>query len=124
RFVREQELAQSREPADAGSAQLLTEVKLSLLRLYDQRGESAKAVDIVQNLRASEDTPDAVMAHLDEWYSYLDLIGQPFEAKLQTTDGKMWHRAEHRGKVVLLCFLASWFKPSRLETEAVITRSE
>jgi hypothetical protein len=106
---------------DQAARQIATDVRLSLLRLYDDRGESEKACALIAQLRAqAEATDDAALGEqLDKWYGYCDVLGRRFEATLPLGDGGTWSTTQAAGRPVLLHIWASWWPASHASFAAL-----
>ncbi len=114
-FVAARQKAGDAVEHDEAARQIATDVRLSLLRLYDDRGDSAKACAAVTELGAQADaTDDATLReHLAQWYGYCDVLGQRFEATLPHADGRgQWSTSDAAGKPVLMHVWASWWPAS------------
>ena len=93
---------------------MLRAVKLALLNLYDQVGLNRQACELAQQLKAVRYRFDGVNARgdLDRVLGYCKLLGQRFEARIQTELGDVWSSNDYLGGPILLHFWASWAKPS------------
>lgn len=100
------------QPPDPTRQSIRTDVKLSLLRLYDQRGQSTEACRLVEDLKQTAGSNGQLKAELDRWYGYCPTLGEMFDARLRTERDEVWSSADHRGRVVLIHFFADWFAPS------------
>lgn len=114
RFVTARQQAGDAVEFDDAARKIATDVRLSLLRLYDDRGDSVKACATVNHLRAQADATDdaALREQLARWYGYCPVLGQRFEATLPTRDGGVWRSADAQGNPVLLHLWASWWPAS------------
>ena len=102
----------------AHQATIQRDVRLALLRLYDQQGMSQKVAALVKQMRRESPDDTALHNELNRWYGYTDLLGQQLEANLKL-DGAAdneaaaaWSSSDHRGKIIVLCFWADWYAPS------------
>lgn len=93
---------------------ILTDVKLALLRLYDQRGQSHKACPLLEQLhrRAIETSNEPLAEKLDRMYGYCDTLWAILDAQLHTANGKIWSARQQHGHDTLIHFWAGWFAPS------------
>ena len=108
---------------DATSWAVSEAVRWALLGLYDQRGYSDRARGLVSQLKSALPVDDtAGRAYLDRWFGYCPIIGQRFESRLLTDDGRQWSSEDHLGKVVLLHFWADWAGSSVQSIDAVRPR--
>lgn len=99
-------------PIEPRGRRILLDTCLALLRLYDQRGMSAQARRLVEQLRQG-DLPPEVRSYLDESFGHLEMIGRPVQLSLALVDGRTWNLADHRGKVVVIYF---WPGPAVVES--------
>lgn len=93
---------------------MINDVKLALLRLYDQRGQSEEACTLAAALRkdAEQRKNQVIIDELDRWYGYCDALGNVLDAAVTTTDGKRWTSKDQVGKVVVIHFFADWYPRS------------
>lgn len=121
RFVAARQQAGDAVEFDDTARKIATDVRLSLLRLYDERGQSESACRLVRQLRAQADATadDALREHVQRWYAYCDAIGMKFEATLPRTPAagherapEPWSTAALEGRPLLMHFWASWWPAS------------
>ncbi len=93
---------------------VVIDVQLALLRLYDERGMSEQACQLLDALKtvAQRDGDGTLQAELERWYGYSGTIGRTFASRLPTVDGSVWSSADHAGEYILLHFWADWYQPS------------
>jgi hypothetical protein len=103
-FLGQRDRANKERQPDEDEQAMLLEVRLALLRLYDERGHSDKVKTLVAQVSKSSHADDALRGELAKWFGYVDQIGKPFVDKLDTVDGRQWAAAEHQGKVVIIVF--------------------
>lgn len=92
------------EPIEPQTLQLLQQVRLALLQLYDQRGQSVDACRLVSKLKQMDPENLELRQYLQLNYGYCHLIGQKFNNRLTTTDGKTWDSREKIGKPIVIYF--------------------
>ena len=115
KFVDEQTSLGFAQPqlADETHWSVVDSVKLSLLRLYDQRGMSDKARQLVDRIKSGLHRDDTTRrAYLDRLYGYCETIGHRFDAQVVTDSGQVWTSKAHEGMYVLIHFWAHWAQPS------------
>ncbi len=112
-------VAEQRDREDAAAKQtIVRDVRVALLRLYDQQGRSVDAARLLAQLqpqpaRRYGDKSDALFGQ----YSYTNLIGQQFDANLRLGRDAagtpiVWSSRDRLGKVVLIHFWSPSFEPT------------
>ncbi len=89
---------------DPGSLHLIQQVRLALLQLYDQRGLSAQVCKLSEQTRKQDPENQTLAQYLKQQYGYCHLIGQKFNARLITRDGKVWDSRQKLGKPIVIYF--------------------
>lgn len=84
RFLSQRDRANKDRPSDGEEQAMLLEVRLALLRLYDERGLSNKVKALVGQIKKSPHADSAVRAALDRWFGYVDQVGKPIGDELLT----------------------------------------
>ena len=79
-------------------------VQRSLLDLYDHRGMSRQVVDLLGQINQNVDLQWTDRLQLDRQFGYCDILGNRFDAQLETIDGRTWSSQDHLGKPVLFHF--------------------
>ena len=92
------------EPVEPQTLQLLQQIRLALLQLYDQRGQSSGACQLVKQLKLLDPENLQLAQYLQQNYGYCHLIGQKFNTRLLTTEGKTWDSREKLGKPIVIYF--------------------
>jgi len=96
-----------------------TQVRMALVRLYDQAGRNAEACAQLADLRQRLDADDARLAALADVAATCERVGKPVELELDTIDGSAWSLADHAGRRVLIHVYADWAPQSKAVFEAL-----
>jgi hypothetical protein len=96
--------SQGEGPVHPSSLHLIQQVRLALLQIYDQRGMSVEVCQLLKQTRQQDPENQQLNALLQQQYGYCHLIGQKFNAKLTTIDGKTWDSRDKLGKPILIYF--------------------
>jgi len=99
-------------PADHRVPSLLAEVATA----FEDEPRTARAI-LEQALPLAK-TPE-LHARVTDDLKRLSLVGKPLDMKWTAIDGAKVNLADFRGKVVLICFFASWSPPAMLEIDWV-----
>ncbi len=79
-----------------------TDVKLALLRLYEQAGRSEDAAALLLDLRRTLSSQDPRREQLHDARRVLDMLGEPIAVDVNTTRQQDWSLADQRGRPVLI----------------------
>lgn len=85
-----------------------TQVRMALVRLYDQAGHNPEACAALAELRDRLDAEDPRLAALADVAATCDRLGKPVAAELTTLAGETWSLADHAGRRVLIHVYADW----------------
>lgn len=96
--------APAADATEPQSLHLIQQVRLALLQLYDQRGQSAQACALISRITRQDPENPALARYLQQTYGYCHLIGQKFNTRLFTVDGKTWDSREKIGKPIVIYF--------------------
>lgn len=92
------------EPNAPQTMHLLQQTRLALLQLYDQRGLSKQACQIIKRLKTLDPENKNLKSYLQKNYGYCHLIGTPFNVRITTMDGKDWDSRNKKGKPIIIYF--------------------
>ena len=103
---------QAAHPEDRRLPQILAEVAT---QFDSQPATKRKLLLEAQPLASDEELKSRIADDLRR----VDLLGQPVVLSAPSTDGKTIDIAEHRGRIVIVCFFATWSPPSILALDKV-----
>lgn len=107
------------DPAMGGEhLEILRDVRLGLLELYDQRGMTRQACRLIHEIHRDLPPGDTrTTGYLASTFGYCSLLGQRFEAQLQTVRHGVWSSEDYQGQPMLIHLWADWVGPSRVFEE-------
>ncbi len=103
---------QAAHPEDRRLPQILAEIAT---QFDSQPATKRKLLLEAQPLASDEELKSRIADDLRR----VDLFGQPVALSAPSTDGKTIDVAEYRGRVVIVCFFATWSPPSILALDKV-----
>lgn len=109
--------------ADATPEAIGTRVTAALIRLHTQRGDNARACELLAQLREGLPAGDAHLASLSDVAAVCELIGQRAAFEVQTLSGGAWSVAGQAGSPVLIHFYADWSPHTRPMFESIEARA-
>ena len=109
---------------DHGQSEMALPVKVALLRVALQAGQSDRVGVLWLELRRSLGRDDPQRVYLEQARVVLELLGEPIELNLTTVEGQTWSLAQQRGRPVLIHVYAPGHGPSLALVESIEKMSQ
>jgi len=109
---------QSIDPIQPQTLHIIEQVRLALLQIYDQRGQSDLACKLIATIKQQSPDNETLAQYLNQNYGYCHLIGRKFNTRLTTTDGKTWDSREKLGKPIVIYFWPGVGLPADIQQAA------